>query len=182
MTISTEDRATLISLARKTVAAMVTGDPLPCSAVAEGLLGETRGCFVTITNRGRLRGCIGTFHPNAPLGQMIVEMARSASHDPRFLMDPITPQELPELTIEVSVLSPLEKTDDPENLTVGEHGIYVVCRGQAGCYLPEVAEDQHWDAVQFLNSCCQHKAGLPRDAWRFPDAEVFLFTTEKFDS
>lgn len=180
MSITAEDRAKLIALAREAVAATVKGEPSPRTTDAAGVLGETRGCFVTITNQGRLRGCIGTFHPSMPLGRMIVEMGRSAASDPRFTMDPITPEELPELTVEVSVLSPLEKTSDPEHLTVGVHGIYVACRGRAGCFLPEVATDQGWDAVEFLDYCCAHKAGLPADAWRSADAEVYLFTSEKF--
>jgi AmmeMemoRadiSam system protein A len=180
MSISSEERAKLVELAKQAVTATVNGQSPPRVTDTSGILGEKRGCFVTITNRGRLRGCIGTFHPLMPLGEMIVEMGRSATRDPRFTMDPITPRELPELTIEVSVLSPLEKTNDPEKLTVGVHGIYVVCDGRSGCFLPEVATDQGWGAVEFLNYCCAHKAGLPTDAWRYADAEVYLFTSEKF--
>ncbi|MBN1942107.1 MAG: AmmeMemoRadiSam system protein A [Phycisphaerae bacterium] len=180
MSISENDRAELVALARKAVTTTVKGEPLPCAAGYSGILAEKRGCFVTITNQGRLRGCIGTFHPQAPLGRTILEMGQSAAHDPRFILDPITPKELPELTIEVSILSPLEKTNAPEKLQVGVHGIYVICRGRGGCFLPEVATDQGWDAVEFLNYCCAHKAGLPADAWRNPNAEVYLFTSEKF--
>lgn len=180
MAISADERAKLVALAKDSVAATVKGEPAPQVTDQSGVLGEMRGCFVTITNRGRLRGCIGTFHPSAPLGRMIVEMGRNAARDPRFTVDPITPRELDALTIEVSVLSPLEKTDAPENLTIGKHGIYVVCGGRSGCFLPEVATDQGWDAVEFLNYCCAHKAHLPADAWRRADAEVFLFTSEKF--
>lgn len=180
MTISSDERAKLVALARQAVAATVQDEPPPEAQDATGILGQMRGCFVTITNQGRLRGCIGTFHPSLPLGRMIVEMGRSAARDPRFTLDPITPRELAELTIEVSVLSPLEKTNDPEKLTVGAHGIYVVCGGRSGCFLPEVATDQGWGAVEFLNYCCAHKAGLPSDAWRRADADVYLFTSEKF--
>lgn len=180
MAISADERAKLVALAKEAVAAAVRGEPFPRVKDASGVLAETRGCFVTLTNQDQLRGCIGTFHPSLPLGRMIVEMGQSAAHDPRFTMDPITPEELPELTIEVSVLSPLTKTNDPAGLTVGVHGIYIICGGRSGCFLPEVATDQGWDAEEFLSYCCSHKAGLPADAWRYADAEVYLFTSEKF--
>lgn len=180
MAIPAEERAKLVALARKAVASAVQGDPVPCVAETSGILGEHRGCFVTITNGGRLRGCIGTFHPRTPLGKTIVEMGRSAAQDPRFVLNPITPAELPHLTIEVSVLSPLQKTNEPEKLRIGVHGIYVVSKGRCGCFLPEVAVEQGWNAEEFLDYCCLHKAGLPAGSWRNPETEVYLFTSEKF--
>ena len=79
------------------------------------------------------------------------------------------------------MLSPLEQTTDPLGLEVGRHGIYVVSGGRSGCFLPEVATDQQWNAETFLTECCRGKAGLPGDAWRMADTTVYLFTTEKFD-
>jgi len=181
MAISAEDRATLVSLARRSVEASVAATGRPEVENPTGLLAERRGCFVTLTNRGRLRGCIGTFNPNQPLGKMVVEMASSATRDPRFVFDPITPGEIKNLTIEVSVLSVLTETDEPEKLQVGKHGIYIVAGGSAGCFLPEVATDMGWDAERFLSECCAGKAGLPADAWRGEGAKVYLFTSEKFD-
>jgi AmmeMemoRadiSam system protein A len=105
---------------------------------------------------------------------------RAAARDPRFTLDPITPDELDELTVEISVLSPLEPTDEPEKLNVGEHGIYIVSGRRAGCFLPEVATQMGWSPEQFLSQCCASKAGLPGDAWRHPDTTVYLFTSEKF--
>ncbi|MDP6045991.1 MAG: AmmeMemoRadiSam system protein A [Phycisphaerae bacterium] len=181
MTISAEDRSTLVTLARQAVAAQVTGQPRPEAPPDQGLLAEERGCFVTLTNAGYLRGCIGTFQPDRPLGEMIIEMGMSAAgHDPRFLANPITADELDHLHIEVSVLSPLEKTDDPLGLEIGTHGIYVQGGGRSGCFLPEVATDQGWDAQQFLDHCCASKAGMGSGAWRQSDTTVYLFTSEKF--
>lgn len=183
MGISAEDRSKLVSLAREAVASQVTGQGRPDAPALQGVLAETRGCFVTLTNAGRLRGCIGTFRPDKPLGEMIIDMGMSAAgHDPRFLGNPITPGELDELHIEVSVLSPLEKTDDPLSLEIGTHGIYIVGgAGRSGCFLPEVATDQGWDAVEFLDHCCMGKAGMSGGAWRESGTEVYLFTSEKFD-
>lgn len=181
MSISPEDRAALVSLARSAVESTVRGTPRPKLASADGILGESRGCFVTLTNAGDLRGCIGMFEPRGPLGETIIEMGRSAARDPRFVTNPITPGELAELTLEVSVLSPLTPTGEPDKLTVGEHGIYIVAGGRAGCFLPEVATDMGWSAEQFLSYCCRSKAGLPADAWRQPGTTVYLFTSEKFE-
>ncbi|HUS90917.1 MAG TPA: AmmeMemoRadiSam system protein A [Phycisphaerae bacterium] len=180
MTISAEDRSRLVALAREAVEAKVSGKPLPRPDRLDGLLGEVRGCFVTLTNQGRLRGCIGTFSPTQPLGRMLVEMAAAAARDPRFVTNPITPDEVGQLDVQVSVLSPLEETKDPEGLQVGTHGIYVTNGYRSGCFLPEVATDQGWNAAEFLSCCCEHKAGLPPDAWRMLDTKVYLFTSEKF--
>jgi len=181
MTISPEDRSTLVSLARGAVESAVCGNAPPSPDRTDGLFGEQRGCFVTLTNQGRLRGCIGTFSPTMALARMIVEMGQAAAHDPRFPHDPITPSELSELTVEVSVLSPLEKTTEPEKLEVGTHGIYIVSQMGSGCFLPEVATDMGWDAEQFLTQCCQSKAGIAPHAWREQATKVYLFTSEKFD-
>ena len=182
MELSVEERTALIALARSAVEAAVCRRPAPTPTLS-GALGQPLGCFVTLTNRGQLRGCIGTFSPEGPLGQTVVGMGREAAvGDPRFRHDPITPAELPELTVEVSVLSELTLTKSPESLTVGEHGIYIVGRGRSGCFLPEVATDQGWDAVEFLDFCCAHKAGLPPGAWRDKDVKVFLFTSTKFSA
>jgi len=181
MTIPADERATLLDLAQAAVRATVCREAKPAIETPSGILAERRGCFVTLTNASRLRGCIGTFQPPEPLGEMIVEMGQAAARDPRFLDDPITPGELDQLTVEVSVLSPLTSTDDPAGLTVGEHGIYIVRGHHSGCFLPEVATDQDWSAREFLSCCCTHKAQLPPDAWDDPATTVYLFTSEKFD-
>ncbi len=179
MPIAPEDRRKLVELARAAVASQVRGDRPP-AVDEEGLLGEQRGCFVTLTNNDALRGCIGAFQPRGPLGRTIVEMGAAAARDPRFTWNPITPGEVDELTVEVSVLSPLTKTDDPLSLELGKHGIYVKRGFQAGCFLPEVATDQGWDAETFLTQCCAGKADMPPDAWKLSDTDVYLFTSEKF--
>jgi len=181
MDISAEDRSQLVALARDAVESGVHRDTTPKTELT-GILGEHLGCFVTLTNAGHLRGCIGTFSPRGPLGETILEMGRAATDDPRFVGNPITPTELSQLTIEVSVLSPLEETDEPEKLEIGRHGIYIVCGPYSGCFLPEVATDMGWGAEEFLDHCCTGKAGLKKGQWREPNAKVYLFTSEKFSS
>lgn len=175
-----QQRKRMLELARATVEAEVTGRALPpvepfgCQDV------EYAGAFVTLKNRSRLRGCIGTFSPSGALPQAIRDMAVAATHDPRFFADPIRPGELGQLQIEISVLSPLQRTEDPLSLEVGKHGIYIK-RGQAaGCFLPQVATEQGWDKETFLSQCCQSKAGLDPEAWKDPETEVYLFTAEVF--
>ncbi|MFA6133280.1 MAG: AmmeMemoRadiSam system protein A [Phycisphaerae bacterium] len=182
MPIEADDRAQLVRLARAAVEASVTGSMLPRVEALKGLLGEKRGCFVTLTNRGSLRGCIGTFQPDRPLGELIVHMGAAAAHDSRFALNPITASELPHLKVEVSVLSPLRETAEPDKLEIGKHGIYIVRGRWAGCFLPEVATDMGWSAEEFLSQCCAGKAGLPADAWKQEGTTVYLFTSEKFDS
>ena len=181
MPLSPQEREQLHELARSAIEAAVNGGPLPTVAEPADILAETRGCFVTLKNHGHLRGCIGTFRPADPLAVTLVHMARAAVlDDPRFFNNPVTAAELPDLTVEVSVLSPLEPTDDPLSLQIGTHGIYIVSGARSGCFLPEVATDLDWDAEQFLSECCAGKAGLAPDAWRDPNTQVFLFTSEKF--
>jgi len=181
MAISEQERAELLRLARESVKAAVTGSAPPVATNREGVLGERRGCFVTLTNRGRLRGCIGTFHPDRPLAELVVRMAAEAARDPRFIyVYPITPEELKELTVQVSVLSELEPIDDPLKIQLGVHGIYVVQGQASGCFLPEVATETGWSKEEFLSQCCAGKAGLNPEAWRDGSAKVYVFTTEKF--
>jgi len=180
MAISQGDREVLLDLARASVASAVGAGPAAKAPRAEGVLGERRGCFVTLTRGGDLRGCIGTFHPNRPLGEEVIAMAASAARDPRFTHDPITADEVDELTVQVSVLSELAPIDDPLQIELGVHGIYVVSAASAGCFLPEVATEAGWTKEQFLSHCCSGKGGMSPDAWRDGSAKVYTFTSEKF--
>ena len=180
MDISREDRKTLLRLARESVAATVEGLMPPPAPTAEGTLALQRGCFVTLTNRGRLRGCIGTFSPTKPLGEQIIQMAAAAAHDPRFVHERVTAGEVKELTIGLSVLSELAPIANPLDIELGVHGIYIMRGGASGCFLPEVATETGWTKEHFLTQCCAGKAGLPPDAWQNPNSELYWFTAEVF--
>jgi uncharacterized protein (TIGR00296 family) len=104
----------------------------------------------------------------------------SATSDPRFFANPITPRELKELDVEISVLSPLQRTDDPLSLRLGVDGIYIKKGRASGCFLPQVATETGWSKEEFLSYCCAHKAGLAADAWKDPKTEVHLFTADVF--
>ena len=176
-----EQQNFLLKTARDTVEAVVKGTAIPDPQSDDPELNAHCGCFVTLKTEDRLRGCIGQFTSESPLIELIVEMANaSATSDPRFLADRIKPDELENLDIEISVLSPLQRTDDPLSLRLGVDGIYIRKGGASGFFLPQVATETGWTKEEFLSYCCAHKAGLPPDAWKKGGAEVYLFTAEVF--
>ena len=178
-----EQKKVLLKTARDTVEAVLTGGSVPQPESDDPELNAPCGCFVTLKNQGRLRGCIGQFTSDRPLIELVVEMAKaSVTGDPRFFADPITADELEQLDIEISVLSPLQRTDDPLSLRLGVDGIYIKRGCTSGCFLPQVATETGWSKEEFLSYCCAHKAGLPADAWKDAETEVYLFTAEVFGS
>ncbi|MEW6357977.1 MAG: AmmeMemoRadiSam system protein A [Planctomycetota bacterium] len=167
----------LLEIARSVVEAAVRGKPIPQFEENHPDLQGHQGAFVTIKNHGRLRGCIGQFTANEALYKVVRRMAlASAMEDPRFMYDRVMPDELEEIDIEISVLSPLERTDDPLSIELGTHGIYIRRGGRGGCFLPQVATETGWTKEEFLSHCCSGKAGLPADAWKDPATEVLTFT------
>jgi len=176
-----DQKQALLKVARDTVEAVITGGHTPKPESDDPELNAACGCFVTLKNRDRLRGCIGQFTSEMPLIELVGQMARaSATGDPRFFADPITADELEQLDIEISVLSLLKRTDDPLSLRLGVDGIYIKKGCLSGCFLPQVATETGWSKRQYLSYCCAHKAGLPPDAWKDPETEVSLFTAEVF--
>jgi AmmeMemoRadiSam system protein A len=176
-------RQTLLTVARDTVEAVIRRRPVPKGKSDDPDLNAPCGCFVTLKNADQLRGCIGNFTSEGPLIELVAEMAKaSATGDPRFFADPITPRELDQLDVEISVLSPLRRTDDPLSLRLGVDGIYIKKGRASGCFLPQVATETGWSKEEFLSHCCSHKAGLAPDAWKDPGTDVYLFTAEVFGS
>jgi AmmeMemoRadiSam system protein A len=174
-------RKEMLELARAAVQAAVKGEKPPEVQPKNPELNLERGIFVTLKNKGVLRGCLGHFESDIPLSTFVPEMAAAtATQDPRFFGNQITPEEVPELSIKISVLSPLRRVSSPEEVQVGEHGIQVKQDWRSGCYLPEVATDYDMSREEFLSSCCRDKAGLPADAWKDPETEILVFTTESF--
>ena len=177
-----KQKKTLLKVAKETVAAAVARKPVHEPTADDPELLAEVGCFVTLKNGEQLRGCIGQFTADKPLIEMVCQMAvSSCMHDPRFGGDRITSAELPQLDIEISVLSPMKKTDDPLSLRLGVDGIYITDGRSSGCFLPQVATETGWNEEDFLSFCCAHKAGLAPDAWKTDlDVEVYLFTAEVF--
>jgi MEMO1 family protein len=149
----------------------------------EGNLLARSGVFVTLHNtgerairEGRLRGCIGVMEAREPLVDAIVHGAVSAAHDPRF--PALQPRELPAVSLEVSVLSPMKQVPGAEAIQLGTHGVLLSKNGRSAVFLPQVATETGWDRATFLSHLAQ-KAGLPADAWR-QGATFEVFTAQVF--
>jgi AmmeMemoRadiSam system protein A len=136
------------------------------------------GCFVTLNIDGELRGCIGTFRNDRELYKNVHDMAiQSAFYDPRF--PPLTNQEFTLINIEISVLTPMTKVTNLDEIKVGEHGLYVKKGFYSGVLLPQVATEYGWDKEEFLSHTCR-KAGLPMDAWKKEGIEIYKFSAIVF--
>ncbi len=172
-----ENEATiLLSIAREAIINIVKGQEYRPAPREEKALNERAGCFVTIKIDGHLRGCIGNFQTERPLFLEVAEMAAaSASKDPRF--HPLENDEVDSITLDISVLSPLEKIEDSEQIEVGTHGIYIEKNFSRGVLLPQVATDNDWDRNTFLQQTCL-KAGLKPDSWQAADAEIYIFSAQ----
>ena len=127
--------------------------------------------------KGELRGCIGYMKGDTLLYRVVQEMAVSAAtSDPRF--PPLTAEELSQIRIEISILSPLRRITDPQQIEVGTHGLMIFKDGRQGVLLPQVPVEQGWNREQFLQGLCQ-KAGLPANCWR-ESATLYAFTASVF--
>lgn len=171
-----------LALARRTVEAAVRREPHEVGALPP-VFDEPRGVFVTLTENGQLRGCIGLPYPVAPLADAIVRAGESAAlEDPRF--PPVRPSELPLLRVEVTVLTlptpiPGPAAGRAEHVEVGRHGLIVRGQGMSGLLLPQVATEFGWTPAEFLDQTC-NKAGLRTGCWRTPAVEVSSFEGQIF--
>ena len=170
-----EERELLLQLAYRSIEAALSGRKLDLTPPSPHLA-EIRGAFTTLHLDGRLRGCIGYVIPVHSLYQTVAETAQAAAFDDRRF-PPVTADEASQLTVEISVLSPLRPIR-PEEVVTGVHGLAVTKGGRRGLLLPQVPVEWHWDRETFLSQTCL-KAGLPPDAWR-QDIDLQAFTAEVF--
>ncbi|MEK8022714.1 MAG: AmmeMemoRadiSam system protein A [Candidatus Hydrogenedentota bacterium] len=179
--LSSRDSSLLVEFARASVHAAVTRQPIP-PAPALDILKQKRGCFVSLHKRDRLRGCIGNFVADVPLAEMIPSMAAAAAlSDPRF--DPVRADELDELSIELSILTPPARISSVREIRPGIDGILIRgARGKSGCFLPQVATETGWSAEEFVRRCLTEKAGLPADAFIKGEATIEIFQAEIFST
>jgi AmmeMemoRadiSam system protein A len=172
-----KERKELLKIARETVVDYVTTRKIPEVASTSPGLNLHSGCFVTIKQKGELRGCIGNFVSDQPLYLLVQEMAVSAAtSDPRFY--PMKPEDLADFSLDISVLSPLKKAESVEEIKVGIHGIFIVKGSYRGVLLPQVATEYGWNRDQFLQHTCI-KAGLPKDAWQ-GECDIYIFSAQVF--
>jgi AmmeMemoRadiSam system protein A len=178
MELTQEEKTTLLDIVKKTVAAKVNDEDIPKFTVNSETLKEKRGAFVTLKKSGHLRGCIGYIKAVKPLWETVQEMAVAAAfHDPRF--PSLKPDEIRDITFEISVLSPLRRIKDINEIEVGKHGLYIVCGYNSGLLLPQVAAEYEWDKESFLKETC-NKAGLPPQAWKNKETQIYIFSADYF--
>ncbi|MDW7760845.1 MAG: AmmeMemoRadiSam system protein B [Acidobacteriota bacterium] len=175
--LSDDDKARLLVVARAAVLRFIRHGDILVPADLTPALKENSGVFVTLKKNGRLRGCIGFIEPEMPLAFAASRAAvLAASEDARF--DPVTEDEIPGLSVEISVLTPLRPVSDVGRIEVGRHGLVIRQGDKTGILLPHVAVDNRWSRSAFLRQACL-KAGLPANAWR-RGAEILVFKTETF--
>ena len=177
LTLTTAQQRELLQLARHAIAAHIAGLPLPATDLPE-LNQVHAGAFVSLHIGEQLRGCIGYVDEARPLPEALRETAiAAASRDPRFA--PLAVEELAQVEIEISILSPLRKIESPAEISLGQHGAMIKLGLHHGLLLPQVALHHDWDVETFLAHVC-YKAGLPAEAWKDPDAMIFIFAAEVF--
>jgi AmmeMemoRadiSam system protein A len=172
------EKRTLIGIVKTVIKCTLEGKAIPKFRIDSPALQEKRGAFVTLKKHHRLRGCIGHIEARKPLYKTVEEMAAAAAfNDPRF--PAVRSDEYNDLSIEISVLSPLKRIEDISEITVGIHGIYIVRGLNSGLLLPQVAIEYKWDRLNFLEETC-YKAGLDTDAWKEKDTKIYIFSADVF--
>ncbi len=169
-----KDKTDLLQLARKTIEAHLNHQKSYTPTIdfySKNLITPT-GVFVTLHKQKQLRGCIGRFDADEPLYKMVQTMAiASATQDSRF--ESVKVSELSQLSIEISVLTPMERIHSKDEIILGEHGIYIKQGMHHGTLLPQVAKDNNWSVDEFLGYCSKNKAGLGWDGWK--KAELYVY-------
>ncbi|TRZ47747.1 AmmeMemoRadiSam system protein B [bacterium] len=179
MLLNQEQRKKLLGIARKSLETYLkSGKKLEISET-DPVLTKEMGAFVTLQEKGQLRGCIGRLIGDQPLYLTVRDMAvEAAVGDPRF--PPVELSELKDIEMEISALSPMERVDSADKIQLGVHGVLVRKGYRSGVYLPQVATETGWSREEFLSSLCAHKAGLAADAWKDPSTEIYIFSAEVF--
>ena len=178
--LTNEQGQQLLTVARQAIKRMVQEGKVVEVSNSDNRLNSIQGAFVTIHANGQLRGCIGTIVANQPLIEVVRDMAiAAATKDPRF--KPLTPQELENITVEVSVLSIPLRVSGADDIALGRDGVIVADgNDHQGVFLPQVAEETGWSKEEFLNQLCEQKAGLSKDCWKDQSTALYTFTAQVF--
>lgn len=169
---------TLLQIARNAITCHLE-DRIPSKLPGlDAELLQKLGAFVTLQKGDQLRGCVGHITSDKPLYETVAQTAiAAATRDPRFHQVDLL--EMPELTIEISVLTLLQPLEHPEDLEIGVHGLHIKNDTYSGLLLPQVATAYNWDPTQFLQQVCK-KTQLPEEAWQDPETEIYLFSSQGF--
>lgn len=178
--LSDEEKKELLNIAKLTLyeTTLENKKPIIDESKISPRLKEHLGAFVTLEKKGKLRGCIGRFEPNEPLYKVIVDMTvNSAKHDNRF--SPVTANELKDIDIEISVLTPRKKIDSLDEIVLGKHGIFIQKGDRSGTFLPQVATDMNWSVEEFVGYCAKEKARI--GYYGYKDAKIYIFEAIVFE-
>ena len=177
--LNSQQKKELLKIARNTIDLYLRKEEILEPETQDSGLKETQGVFVTLRKAGELRGCIGNIIGSYPLYLGVRDMAiAAATEDPRF--PTVAKDELSNIEIEISVLTPLRKITNPDEIILGTHGVLVKQGFGSGVFLPQVATETGWNKEQFMNSLCAHKAGIAEDAWKRGACEIHIFTAQIF--
>ena len=175
-----EQKKKMLKLARNSINSFLTEGKKFEVEESDPLLNEEMGAFVTLHKNGQLRGCIGNITGRGPFYLTVRDMAvNSAVNDPRFAN--VTADEMDDIHIEISALTPMKKVQDLDDIIIPGHGVLVSDGLRSGVYLPQVATEAGWDKEEFMNSLCGHKAGMATEAWKKGECEIFIFEAEVFE-
>jgi len=170
--LSDGDKKMLKEIAFQSIKDSLDGKPVSHPSPLTSHLSEKCGAFVSLHKHGRLRGCIGHFGEDTPLYEIVGEMARAAAfEDPRFM--PVSREELDDIDIEISVLTPMRRIQSLDEFELHRHGIYIRKGYRSGTFLPQVADEVNWTKEEFVGHCSQDKAGLGWNGWK--DAELYVY-------
>lgn len=171
--LSDSEKSELLKIAKNTLETFVRGGRPALPRISDSYLMKPGAPFVTLRKNGQLRGCIGHIIAKQPLAKAVVEnTVAAASEDPRFR--PVTPDELKDISIEISVLTPPQPVFDPNTIVVGRDGLIISKGFNRGVLLPQVPEEQGWDLPRYLDGILE-KAGLKADALSDPETRLFRF-------
>ena len=170
--LSDDEKRILKDIALTSISDSLAGKPIAESTTLTATLKRKCGAFVSLHKQGRLRGCIGHFGEDVPLHEIVAEMARAAAfEDPRFI--PVTKDELDDIDIEISVLTPMRRIRSLDEFQLHRHGIYIRKGYRSGTFLPQVADEVNWTKEEFVGHCAQDKAGIGWDGWK--EAELYVY-------
>ena len=176
--LSDSEKIFLVSAARRAIEAAVKKQRSDRPASVPPSLMSNGAAFVTLYLDDQLRGCIGSLEARIPLVDTVMEVAaKAAKEDPRFY--PLSAAELPIVTLEISVLSPLKQITSIDEIIIGTHGLVFEWGYARGVFLPQVPVEQGWDKETYLRETAM-KAGCPPDSWKKSGAKLFVFTCEVF--
>lgn len=174
-----QTKAEVLTIARKTLSEFLSTKKILVITPKNKILQQPMGAFVTLKNNDRLRGCIGLIETDQPLYKIIQEVTiASATKDPRF--NPVTLQELKDIIIEVSILTPKNKIKNWKDIKLGTDGVMIEQGWHKAVFLPQVAQETGWDLERFLSTLCTEKAGLPADCYKNSQTIIYVFQTQIF--